>query len=53
LCAFSNDAFTFWEPVPSRRIDFVWLTPDLALIRAWVVPSRASDHLPVLVEVEP
>ncbi len=21
--------------------------------RAWVVPSRASDHLPVLVEVEP
>jgi endonuclease/exonuclease/phosphatase family metal-dependent hydrolase len=48
-----DDVFTFWDPSPSRRIDFVFLTPDLPLARAWVVPSRASDHLPVLAEVGP
>jgi endonuclease/exonuclease/phosphatase family metal-dependent hydrolase len=48
-----DDAFTFWEPEPSRRLDFIFLTPDLPLVRAWVVPSRASDHLPVLAEVGP
>jgi endonuclease/exonuclease/phosphatase family metal-dependent hydrolase len=45
--------FTFWDAVPSRRIDYIFLTPDLTPIRAWVVPSRASDHLPVLAEVVP
>jgi endonuclease/exonuclease/phosphatase (EEP) superfamily protein YafD len=34
-------------------IDFIFVTPDLTLGRAWVVPSRASDHLPVLAEVGP
>jgi len=50
-----EDVFTFWDPVPTpgRRIDFIFVTPDLALGRAWVVQTRASDHLPVLAEVGP
>jgi endonuclease/exonuclease/phosphatase family metal-dependent hydrolase len=47
------DAFTFWDPTPDRRIDFIFSTPDLSPGRAWTVPSRASDHLPVLAEVGP
>ena len=48
-----DDVFTFWDPVPTpgRRIDFIFVTPDLFLGRAWVVQTRASDHLPVLAEV--
>jgi endonuclease/exonuclease/phosphatase family metal-dependent hydrolase len=48
-----DNAFTFWEPMPNRRIDFIFQTPDLTLLQAWVVPSRASDHLPVLAELLP
>lgn len=50
-----DDVFTFWDPVPTpgRRIDFIFVTPDLSLGRAWVVQTRASDHLPVLAEVGP
>jgi endonuclease/exonuclease/phosphatase family metal-dependent hydrolase len=43
--------FTFWDAAPSRRIDFIFVTPDLTPVRAWVVRSRASDHLPVMAEV--
>jgi endonuclease/exonuclease/phosphatase family metal-dependent hydrolase len=45
--------FTFWDRGPQRRIDYVFLTPDLTLVQAWVVESRASDHLPVVVDVRP
>jgi endonuclease/exonuclease/phosphatase family metal-dependent hydrolase len=48
-----DDVFTYWDPKSSRRIDFIFLSPDLSLGRAWVLPSRASDHLPVLAEVGP
>ena len=48
-----GDVFTSWNPTSRRRIDYIFLTPDLSPRRAWVVMSRASDHLPVLVEVEP
>jgi endonuclease/exonuclease/phosphatase family metal-dependent hydrolase len=48
-----DDVFTFWDPAPSRRLDFIFVTPDLPLLHAWVVPSRASDHLPVLAEIGP
>jgi endonuclease/exonuclease/phosphatase family metal-dependent hydrolase len=43
--------FTFWDATPSRRIDFIFVTPDLTPVRAWVVRSRASDHLPVMAGV--
>ena len=50
-----DQVFTFWDPIPTpgRRIDFIFTTPDLALGQAWVVQTRASDHLPVLAEVGP
>lgn len=38
-------------PVPTRRIDFVWIR-DLAATRAWVSDSLASDHRMVVVEVK-
>jgi endonuclease/exonuclease/phosphatase family metal-dependent hydrolase len=54
LAATGQDgAFTYWDPVPTRQLDFIFLTPDLSLASAWVVPSRASDHLPVVAEVVP
>jgi endonuclease/exonuclease/phosphatase family metal-dependent hydrolase len=48
-----EDVFTFWDATPSRRIDYIFLTSDLTPVRAWVVKSRASDHLPVLADVVP
>lgn len=38
---------------PGERIDFVWLSPDLKSLSWSAVPSQASDHLPVVVEVAP
>lgn len=49
----AGNVFTAWEKTPSRRIDFIFQTPDLPVKRAWVVESRASDHLPVLSELIP
>ncbi|MBU0490553.1 MAG: endonuclease/exonuclease/phosphatase family protein [Chloroflexi bacterium] len=56
-----GQACTIWGPslTPGRRIDYIFLTPDLALHRTlcvgqvWVVETHASDHLPVLTEVGP
>ena len=38
-------------PTPGRRIDFIFVTPDLRVLKTWTVPTRASDHLPVVAEV--
>jgi endonuclease/exonuclease/phosphatase family metal-dependent hydrolase len=48
-----DNVFTYWDPIPTpgRRIDYIFVTPDLAVSRAWVPQTRASDHLPVLVEI--
>ena len=50
-----EDAFTFWNPVPQpgHRIDYIFLTPDLTVTRAWIPQTRASDHLPVVAEIRP
>lgn len=48
-----DDVFTYWDKEPVRRLDFIFLTSDLLLGRAWVVSSRASDHLPVVAEIGP
>jgi len=49
------DAFTFWDPIPTpgRRIDFIFITPDLKVENAWLPQTRASDHLPVVAEIIP
>jgi endonuclease/exonuclease/phosphatase family metal-dependent hydrolase len=43
--------YTFSATNPFERIDYVWLTPDLTPTAAAVLPHRASDHLPLVVEV--
>jgi endonuclease/exonuclease/phosphatase family metal-dependent hydrolase len=50
-----EDVFTFWNlvPVPGYRIDYIFVTPDLEIGKAWVPQTRASDHLPIVVEVYP
>lgn len=37
---------------PRKRIDYLWITPQRGLepVRAWVLRSEASDHLPVVAE---
>ena len=45
-----GDGFTYSSDRPVRRIDYVFHTPGLAPVRAWVSPSLASDHLPLTVE---
>jgi endonuclease/exonuclease/phosphatase family metal-dependent hydrolase len=45
-----DSAFTFWSD-QRQRIDYVFFTPDLQLMRAAVVETRASDHLPVVVDL--
>ncbi len=48
-----DDAFTFWDPTPTpgRRIDYIFVTPDLRVLSANVVQVRTSDHLPVIAEI--
>src|SRR5262245_1763988 len=33
--------------VPVVRVDYIWLTPDVAVESAWVGRDAGSDHLPV------
>ncbi len=40
------------DSLPSQRIDYIWLSRTLRPLRAWVPQSEASDHLPVVAEVE-
>ncbi len=48
-----DDAFTFWDPTPTpgRRIDYIFVTPDLQVVSTNVLSTRASDHLPVIAEI--
>lgn len=43
---------TFRADRPNVRIDYVWHSPYLSAKEAAVVSTRASDHLPVLVELD-
>lgn len=40
-----------YEPI--RRIDYIFATPDIGLLDLDVTYSRASDHLPVTLELDP
>ena len=58
LAAGLVDLMGKFDPSPtlgSRRIDFVFGDPEVAkgLVSAKVGPSRASDHLPLVVELQP
>lgn len=36
---------------PFLRVDYIWHTPDLRCLRAWVGDDAGSDHLPVLAQI--
>lgn len=43
-----------WIPLPRLvRFDYVWHTPDLETLAAWVGESTGSDHRPVLARLAP
>lgn len=47
--------FTITSTNPVKRIDYIWLRKEpgrLVPLRAWVVKTTASDHLPVVAEVK-
>jgi endonuclease/exonuclease/phosphatase family metal-dependent hydrolase len=49
---FSPDPpFTFPADDPQRRIDYIWVTPDLEISDFAVPHTTASDHLPIILRV--
>jgi endonuclease/exonuclease/phosphatase family metal-dependent hydrolase len=49
-----GDGFTIPSRAPAKRIDYLWLRKDAPLrpVRSWVPRTDASDHLPVVLELE-
>jgi endonuclease/exonuclease/phosphatase family metal-dependent hydrolase len=43
--------YTYDALHPFRRIDYIFITPDLAAINASVPPEPASDHLPIVTDI--
>jgi endonuclease/exonuclease/phosphatase family metal-dependent hydrolase len=43
--------FTFDAATPHTRIDYVMTSPDVPARAAWLVPTDASDHYPVVAEL--
>ena len=44
--------FTFDAATPPARIDYILTSDDLVVRTAAVVPSDASDHLPLVADVD-
>ncbi len=48
-----SEGFSFPADKPIKRIDYIFTTPGFVKTkRAWVVNTLASDHLPLVAEVE-
>lgn len=47
-----GEGFTIPVKQPRARIDYVWARGSVTPVRAEVLQSEASDHLPLLVEVD-
>jgi endonuclease/exonuclease/phosphatase family metal-dependent hydrolase len=47
----SGDGFTFDAVAPFMRIDYVLVSTEITVASAAVMPTDASDHLPVVVDV--
>lgn len=45
-------AYTYPSDQPDRQIDYIWLTPLLAGLDFEVLQTTASDHLPLVMQVE-
>jgi endonuclease/exonuclease/phosphatase family metal-dependent hydrolase len=46
-----GDGYTFRADALDRRIDYIWLSPDLRSHDLVIVPSTASDHLAIAATV--
>ena len=45
-----GDGYTYYATDPNKRIDYLWISPDLEVLEVEVIQTPASDHLPVLGE---
>lgn len=50
----AGDGYTHSSAKPQKRIDYIWIAKDTPVraVKAWVVESDASDHLPLVAELE-
>ena len=48
-----GEGFSYSSTRPEKRIDYLFVSKGRALVpvKAWVVESNASDHLPVVIEI--
>ncbi|MBP7045521.1 MAG: endonuclease/exonuclease/phosphatase family protein [Chloroflexi bacterium] len=51
LSQISPDA-TYDALTPSRRIDYIWMSPDLTAVNVVIPTQPASDHLPIATTIE-
>jgi len=47
----SGTGYTYPADTPTKRIDYVLVSPDFRVVGARVVPADASDHRPVVVDL--
>jgi endonuclease/exonuclease/phosphatase family metal-dependent hydrolase len=48
-----SDGFTFRADNPVRRIDYIWISPEMVKpLKLWVPSTLASDHLPLVAELQ-
>ncbi len=48
----NDKGFTYSSTRPTKRIDFIFVSDDIKVKKAKVLETQASDHLPLLVELE-
>jgi len=46
-----GSGLTYSSEAPERRIDYIWVSPDLKARDFRVLPGQASDHLGIAVTV--
>ena len=47
-----QDELTWIHYKPYERIDYIWATADIDISNLFVTYSRASDHLPISVDIK-
>lgn len=52
LACGTGNGFTFPAHAPDRRIDYIFVSSDLRVRSVEVLPSEASDHLPVVCDID-
>ena len=50
--AFLGERFSFPSDNPNRKIDYIFVTPDVEVISADIPPIIASDHRPHIAEIK-